>query len=135
LWLATTLRLRAQLESPVNRADAETMAGRAFELGEKLINDGRATNGDVSECALASVTRGNLALQAGDRAAAQRHWERATDVLASRLADSRDWRLLDPAARAAAALGRHDAARAWVTQLDRYGYVPLDPWPPAIQLK
>jgi serine/threonine-protein kinase len=130
-WLVTAWRLEAQLRAAAGGPEAATAAARAVELGERLIREGRATDADVGECALARVVAGEIAAQAGDSATARRHWERATALLAPQLAGTRDWRLLDPAARAAAWLGRSAEARAHITQLTSLGYVPLDPWPDA----
>ena len=69
--------------------------------------------------------------QSGDDAAAQRHWQHAADLLAPRLPGTRNWRLLDPATRAAACLGRSEEAHATIARLNLLGYVPLDPWPDA----
>ena len=57
-----------------------------------------------------------------------------TDWLDGKLArllhqTSRLGQLLDPAARAAAWQGRADDARATISDLTQFGYVPLDPWP------
>jgi serine/threonine-protein kinase len=130
-WLVTAWRLEAQLRAAAGGPEAATAAARAVELSERLIREGRATDADVGECALARVVAGEIAAQAGDSATARRHWERATALLAPQLAGTRDWRLLDPAARAAAWLGRSAEARAHITQLTSLGYVPLDPWPDA----
>jgi len=75
------------------------------------------------------VLLGEIALQAGDAAGARQHWERAAELIEPRLSGSRDWRLLDPAARAAARLGHVDMAEAIIVQLKQFGYVPLEPWP------
>jgi serine/threonine protein kinase len=131
LWLVTAWRLEAQLRVSAGRSDAATAAARAVELGERLIREGRATNADVGECALAVVAAGEIAAQAGDGAAASRQWQHAADLLAPRLPGSRDWRLLDPAARAAVWMGRTEEARATIAQLNSLAYVPLDPWPAA----
>jgi tetratricopeptide (TPR) repeat protein len=131
LWLVMAWRLEAQLRAAVGRQDAAAAASRAIELGDRLIREGRATDADVGECALACVVAGEIAAQVGDSAAARRHWQRVADLLAPRLAGTRDWRLLDPAARAAAWLGRSEEAHATIAQLNLLGYVPLDPWPVA----
>jgi hypothetical protein len=111
------------------RPDAARDAARAIELGEGLVQDHGATAIEVGECAMAYLTAGEIALRAGERTAAQKDWQRAQELLAPRLANSRDWRLLDPAARVAAELGHPEEARALIAQLNQMGYVPLDPWP------
>jgi len=131
LWLVTAWRLEAQLRLSAGRPDAAAAATRAVELGDRLIREGRATDADVGECALAGVVAGEIAAQSGDDAAAQRHWQHAADLLAPRLPGTRDWRLLDPAARVAARLGRSAEAHDRIAQLTLLGYVPLDPWPDA----
>ena len=130
-WLVTAWRLEAQLRAAAGRTDAEVAAARAAELGEQLIRAGGAADADLGECALARVVAGEVAFQAGDSATARRHWERAAGLLAPRLAGTRDRQLLDPAARAAAHLGRADDAGAMIEQLTSLGYVPSDPWPVA----
>ena len=124
-------RLEAQLAVSAGRSGARAAADRAMGLGEELVHNGQATDADVGECALACVVAGEIAAQAGDSAAARQDWERAAELLAPRLPNTRDWRLLDPAARAAAHLGRADSAQSIVAQLDRLGYVPAEPWPGA----
>jgi len=134
LWLAWAWRLSAQLGRPADRADVAAAAARAVELGETLLHDGRATDADVAECAVASVVQGEVAFQAGDADGARRSWQHAADLLALRLPGTRDWRILDPAARAAARLGHADEARAIIARLAEIGYVPLEPWPDANRL-
>jgi serine/threonine protein kinase len=129
LWLAKAFRLKAQILLSSDQAGAEIAVVRAIQLTEKLVHEARATSRDVGECALASIVAGEIALRSHDATAARRHWENAAEILASRLQNSRDWRLLDPAVRAAARLGHTETARTMVAQLNQLGYVPLDPWP------
>jgi tetratricopeptide (TPR) repeat protein len=131
-WLAKAWMLETQLSAGTDPAAVAVVAKRAVDVTESLVHDGRATRVDVAECAQACLVAGEAAAKAGNTALAQQHWQRAGELLGPRLPGSRDWRLLDPAARAAAALGRIDEARSIVALLDRLGYIPLDPWPPAI---
>ena len=128
-WLALAWRVESQLCLAGGRAGAAVDAARAIELGEGLVQDHGATAIEVGECAMAYLAAGEIALRAGDRSTAQKDWQRANELLAPRLANSRDWRLLDPAARVAAVLGHPEKARALIAQLSQMGYVPLDPWP------
>jgi hypothetical protein len=134
LRLAMAWRMEAQVRAAAERQDAAAAAARAVELGEKLIREGRTTNADAGECALACVVAGEIAARAENNAAARGYWQHAADLLAPRLPGTRDWRLLDPAARVAAWLGRSEEARAKIAQLTLLGYVPLDPWPDADRL-
>ena len=129
LWLATTWRLEAQLRASSDPRAAAAAAARAVELVEKLIRQGRAINADFGECAKAYEVAGEIAAQAGDTAAAQGHWQHAAEILAPRMHGTRDWRLLDPAARVAAFTGHTKEARDTISKLTGLGYVPLDPWP------
>src|ERR1035438_108988 len=128
-WLATAWRVEAQLRASSDLPAAAAAATRAVELGEKLRREGRATDADVGECATACEVAGDIAAQAGAGAAAKGDWQHAAEMLAPRLPATRDWRLLDPAARVAARMGRSDDARATISKLTQLGYVPLDPWP------
>jgi serine/threonine-protein kinase len=128
--LMTAWRLEAQLRAAAGRGDALAAALSAVNLGAKWFADPRAYDADLGACAQSYVVAGELVARAGDGAAARRHWEQALALLTPHLQpDTRDRRLLDPAARAAMLLGRTDEARARIAQLDRLGYIPLDPWP------
>ena len=131
LRLALAWRLEAQVRAATGRRDAAAAAARAVELGDQLVREGRVTDAYAGECAQAGVVAGEIAAQAGDDDAARRRWQHATEVLAPRLAATRNWRLLDPAVRAAARSGRAGEARTLIAQLNLLGYVPLDPWPDA----
>jgi serine/threonine-protein kinase len=127
--LALAWRVESQLSLAAGRADAAGDAARAIELGESLVQDHGATASEVGECAQAYLAAGDIALRAGDGGAAQKDWQKANELLAPRIANSRDWRLLDPAARVAAVLGHPEKARALIARLSQMGYVLLDPWP------
>lgn len=133
LWLVKAWKAEAQLRLSTGRPDAAFAAAKAVELGDKLILEGRANDADVGECAAACVVSGEIAANAGDQAAAQRHWHRAIEMLSPRLGGSRDRRLLDPAARATELLGRSEESRSIIAQLTTFGYVPVNPWPTADQ--
>jgi hypothetical protein len=133
-WLAKVWMLEAQSHVSTAPAAAADAAKRATGATELLFRDGRAISSDIGEGAQACVVAGEIAAQVGDLVQAQLYWQRAEELLRPRLSGSRDWRLLDPAARVAAALGRLGEARLIVEQLGRYGYAPIEPWPPAIAL-
>ena len=129
LRVAFAWRLRAQLQSQSSAQAASEAAMHAVSIGEMLVRDGRAADVDVAECATAYVVSGDISSSQADGDEARRDWLRAAELLAPRTARGCDWRLLDPAARAAARLGRSDEARAIIRRLSLIGYVPLDPWP------
>jgi serine/threonine protein kinase len=122
-------KLRAQLQLSAGQPEAAASAARAAAIADSLSQAKNLTDAEVGECARAHVVCGEVAAGSGDPAGARREWTRAADQLAPRLAASRDWRLLDPTARAAAWLGRPAQAQAAIETLSRIGYVPLDPWP------
>jgi serine/threonine protein kinase len=122
-------RLKAQLQSMAGQADAAASATKAAAVAEKLSRAEGATDDELGQCARAFVVLGDVAAKSGDAGEARRNWLRAAALLAPRTNNSRDWRLLDPAARAAAGLGRSAEARATIEKLTLLGYVPLDPWP------
>jgi serine/threonine protein kinase/TolA-binding protein len=129
LLAAKAWRLDAQLREPSDLPAAAAAAERAVALGDKLIHEGRAEDADLGECAAAYDLEGEIAATGGNAARAEGCWRHATEILAPRLPGTRDWRLLDPAARADARLGRLGDARAKIASLNQLGYVPLDPWP------
>ena len=133
-WTVWAWRMNAQLEAATASPNAVATARRAVELAAKLIVGQRTADADAGESAMASVVMGDIALQAGAAEAARRHWEHAAELLGPRLPGSRDWRLLDPAARAAYRLGHIEASNAIVTQLRQLDYIPLDAWPHENQL-
>ena len=122
-------RLRAQLQAASGDPGAGSSAAKAADIAESLVRASGATDAEIGEGAKALVVRGEIAARAGDRSLAQSSWQRASDLVAPRLKDSRDWHLLDPGARAAALLGRPAEARALIQTLNLVGYVPPDPWP------
>jgi hypothetical protein len=133
-WTVWVPRMKAQLAAAAGSPDAVEAGRRAVELAAKLTAEERMSDADLGECAMASFVMGEIALQAGAPEAARVHWEHAAKLLEPRLPTTRDWRLLDPAARTAFRLGHTAASNAIVTQLRQLGYVPLDPWPNENQL-
>jgi tetratricopeptide (TPR) repeat protein len=125
--LAYAWQLEARLRFAAGRADARAAVERALELGALLIKENRADDVVLAEYAQAAVLAGRIA-RAQDRAAdARSHWESAITTLAPRLATSRDWRVLDPAAQAYQLLDNAAAARPLVDRLRSSGYQPVDP--------
>ncbi|HEY1764970.1 MAG TPA: serine/threonine-protein kinase [Opitutaceae bacterium] len=122
-------RLKAQLQAAADDSGASVSAAKAAAIAERLARADGATDAEIGESAKALVVRGEIAAQAGDTSLAESSWHRAADLVAPRLKDSRDWRLLDPGARAAAHLGYPAEARALIQTLNLVGYVPPDPWP------
>jgi serine/threonine protein kinase len=125
--LAYAWQLEARLRFAAARADARAAVERALELGALLIKENRADDVVLAEYAQAAVLAGRIA-RAQDRAAdARGHWEAALATLAPRLATSRDWRVLDPAAQAYQLLDNAAAARPLVDRLRSSGYQSVDP--------
>ena len=122
-------RLRAQLQAAAGDPGAAGSAAHAVEMGEKRAGAKGASDADVGDCAKSHVISGEIAAASGDAAAARKDWLRAAELLAARARASRDWRLLDPQARAQAWLGRLGDARSTINRLTTLGYVPIDPWP------
>ena len=127
-------RLEAELHAARREPNATIMATKAVELGEKLL----ATDSSLNNKALTFVLRTSAAAaaihrSAGDSVTAEARWQRVASLAGPHLEKSRDWRLLDPAARALAGLGRVDEARTLVARLATLGYRPLSPWPEALR--
>lgn len=129
-FLARAWRIEAQVRLALNQLPlAEAAAERAIGLLDPLVKEDGAGDRVVrSGLAEACLMAGAIAGGRGDREAARRQWLRAVDLLAPRVLHSSDWRLLDPAVRALASLGRSDEAAALRARLDRLGYRPLVPW-------
>ncbi|MBI5690023.1 MAG: serine/threonine protein kinase [Verrucomicrobia bacterium] len=129
--LATALRIEAELQFAAGQSEAAATAREAADTGDHLLRRPGIEDEHRGERALAALLEGRLATAAGDPARARRHWQSAWDLVAPRVAESRDWRLLDPAARAALLLARPDDASSIRRRLEGLGYVPLEPWPAA----
>jgi eukaryotic-like serine/threonine-protein kinase len=127
--LACAWRVEAALRRVSGKPDAMDAALRAVELGRRLIREGRAQAKDTGECALAGVLAGEIAAAHGDTRAAVQHLQRARELLVPMLEGSNNWRILDPAARIAALLGQRDESGRFVSRLNDFGYIPLEPWP------
>ena len=96
-------------------------------MGETLYKQDLPNDQVVGELAQSCVLAGRVALADDQPDVARRHWMRALEVLAPRLANSNDWRFLDPAAQALVLLGKTDEARPLIERLQRFGYHPIDP--------
>ncbi len=83
----------------------------------------------LHEFAQAHAAAGWLARRGGDSAAATREFMRVIDVLSPLLQDTRDWRLLSPAASAFSGLNRADAAAECQSRLGAIGYQFPAPFP------
>ena len=126
-WLAASWLTEARIRARAGNPDALAAVSRAIELGETLLTGERATNFTVGELARAHLLAARLAGERNEPDVALRHARRAVDVLAPRLAQTNDWRLLDPAAQALTLVGRAAEARPLVERLRRFGYRSLDP--------
>ena len=98
-------------------------------MGRSLVELDRADESNLGVYTTACILAGTIEGRSGDKEAARRHWQTALQTLESLTSESNHWRLLDPAARALALLGRVDESRAIVMRLQRFGYQPLEPWP------
>ncbi|MBI5771550.1 MAG: TIR domain-containing protein [Verrucomicrobia bacterium] len=127
--LAVAWRLDAGLRAVSEAGEAAECAARALTLLEPLLAKAPQDEELAGDFFSACVVAGRMARDRGDIAAAGRHWLRVVDGVQPRLNEIANWRLLDPAARALAFLGRTDEARTLIERLERAGYRPLDPWP------
>ena len=127
--LAVAWRLDSRLRLAAQRPDASEAVARALDLGEILIKETAARDYDLAIFGFAQscILAGRIALAQAQPDVARRHWNRALEVLAPRLADSNDWRFLDPAAQALVLLGKTEEARPLIERLHRFGYHPIDP--------
>jgi eukaryotic-like serine/threonine-protein kinase len=128
-WLAMLWRLEAQLRARSDPAAAFATASKAVKLSQRLVSEGRAEDSDLGECATDYLVHGDIAAELHRDVDAQADWKSAADLLAPKISESRDWRLLDPAARAAIRRGKAEDARMIINLLNQLGYVPLDSWP------
>lgn len=129
--LATALRVESELKLQAGNDEVAPAVLRALEIGEALLAGERANQVYLGELARTCLLAGTLAERTGGCDAAVRHWQRALEVALSADGDSRHWRLVDPAARALALLGRREESEALIARLGAFGYRPLEPWPEA----
>ncbi len=122
-------KLRTQLQLAAGQPEAAASAVHTAAIAGSLSQAKNLTDAEIGECAQAYVVCGEVAAKSGDAVEAPRDWTRAAEMLAPRIAASRDWRLLDPQARAAAWPGRAAQAQAAIETLHHIGYAPIDPWP------
>jgi serine/threonine protein kinase len=129
-WRVWAYRLQAEADHALG-TDGMPAALKSIDAAEALAREGRATSGDIAEYALTLNVAGEMVSAAGNPTESRRYWQRAAELVAPRIVGSRDWRVLEPAARAALHLGQSELARELMNQLQRIGYVPRDPWPTA----
>lgn len=127
--LSRAWRQKADLQWSARTDVAGDTAARAVAFGEKLVQSGEANSSELSECAKAHILQGQILEQAGDHGRAHAAWLRAHELLAPNQVGSRDWFLLDPYARSLVLLGRTTEAKAVISLLESFGYVPIQPWP------
>jgi len=126
-WLAAAWLMEARLHIRAGRPAALSAVKLAIDLGESLLKEDRVTPLALGELARAHLLAGRLAEDRNEPDTAQRHFQRAAEVLVPRLTQTNDWRLLDPAAQAFARTGRAAEARRLVDRLRGFGYHSLDP--------
>jgi hypothetical protein len=97
------------------------------ELGAHLVNDGRADNPAMGEYAFACILAGRIARDSVQFDTAQAHWRRVLTLVAPKLPESKNWRVLDPAAQALVLLNRAAEARPLIERLRGIGYQSTDP--------
>jgi len=127
-WLAAAWLMEARLHIRAGRPAALPAVKLAIDLGESLLKDDRVTPLALGELARAHLLAGRLAEDRNESDTAQRHFQRAAEVLAPRLTQTNDWRLLDPAAEAFARTGRAAEARRLVERLRGFGYHSTRPF-------
>lgn len=121
--------IEAEVHHAARDAKAYDLALRAVELAEGQIQDRAASQTMLADLARVLVAAGRMAGAVNRGSEAEHHGRRVLEVLGPYLNNCDDWRLLDPAARAYALVGRGDDARRIISRLDRFGYTPLQPWP------
>ena len=123
-------RLEAQLRLAAGRKDAADAISRALAMDETQLRAATVDNATLGACATNLVVAAQIS--GPGTTGARKYAERAFALVAQRLDGSRDWHLLDPAARALAVLGREEEGRKLVARLVNIGYHPLDPLPASI---
>ncbi len=121
------------LQADVMAIFGQRAAAQAIANIQVPVAQNRANENNLGDYASACVLAGTIAERAGDHDAAQSHWQQALAILSPRLRDSNHWRLLDPAARALALLGRDDESRALIARLEPLKFQPLEPWPESVR--
>lgn len=109
------------------RSEAAEAVAEAMRWEEPLINEARADLAMLGEFAQSRVLAGRIATTLGNPDAARAHWKAAVEMVRTAVADSRDWRLLDPVAQALLLLGEDAEARMFIGRLREIGYEPIDP--------
>ncbi len=125
--LSAAWRLEAQLRQALGRADANEAIKRALAVDETQLKSRSVNDATLGACAMTLVVAAQIVGAATPTAMA--HATRAFELLAPRLKESRDWHLLDPAARALALIGRREESLALIARLQGFGFQPLEPWP------
>lgn len=126
--LASAWRLESLRQLLAERFDdAQAAIGHALELNQVLIKEGRADIRTFGEAAQVAILAGRIAAARHRPDEARERWQQAWSLIASRLANTNDWRLIDPAAQALTLLERPEEARPFVERMQRFGYRTLDP--------
>ena len=127
--LALAWRLEAQLRDTTGEPGATEAATCAIAAAKTLLELDRADDNNLIIYANAFIAAGMIAQSAGDTATAHRDFQAALDAVEERVRASTSVRLLDPAARALALLGRTEESRAVQERLAQVRFQSLEPWP------
>ena len=127
--LALAWRLEVQAIDARGGPGGSEAAAQALAIAKSVYDVQPADESNQSVYAHAFIAAGLIAQHQNEHSTAQRHFQRALEIVNARLTASAYWRLLDPAARALALLGRKEESRAIQDRLGKMGYQPLEPWP------
>jgi hypothetical protein len=131
--LGRAWRVEALVRLASGATDAETAVAHALEISTRLAQ-GESRADLVGGLAEAQLARARIAADRGDVRAAREDCQRVVDLLAPHTESSRDWRLLDPLARAQALLGAATQHQATLARLAAIGFQPVEPWPESLPL-
>ncbi len=132
LLLAQRWRLEAELRAIQGREGATDAALRAVQIGEKVVGTELSSGSGIGEFLATCANSAAMLDHDGKGDQARPYRLRIIALTKPYLETSRDWRLLDPAARALAGEGEIDQARTLVKRLTEDGYRPLVPWPESL---
>jgi tetratricopeptide (TPR) repeat protein len=127
--LANAWRLSAQMGFAGGGPPEPDAAGKALNLSRAIFEKSSGDETNLGAYAQALILAGVSEQRRGEGEEATRHWMEAGRLLEAKTRQSTNHRVLDPAVRVLALLHRESESRALRERLDRFGYLPLEPWP------
>ena len=128
--LASTLRFELELRSADRSPEVLELLNRLLALEKVFAPAERESLIARIQQAQALLVAAQISFERDRKETGLAHASEAAGLLVAQADQSNDWRILDPAVRVLAILGKQEQRIRLQSRLEKMGYIPLTPWPP-----